>query len=149
MKQARVLHKALTVVVLLSLVLVSCGAPPATLSPTVESTQAPTEAATDAPTKAASTRGQGGTLTMLYFQAPTIVNPHLSVGDKDLAASRITYEPLANFDKNGNMIPILAAEVPTIDNGELAKDGPKKLMNTETDARMRQIELVSFVGLRV
>ncbi|HXQ35668.1 MAG TPA: hypothetical protein VN843_16755, partial [Anaerolineales bacterium] len=119
MKQARVLHKALTVVVLLSLVLVSCGAPPATLSPTVESTQAPTEAATDAPTKAASTRGQGGTLTMLYFQAPTIVNPHLSVGDKDLAASRITYEPLANFDKNGNMIPILAAEVPTIDNGEL------------------------------
>lgn len=135
MKQVRVFHKALMVVVLLSLVLVSCGAPPATLPATVESAQVPTEAATEAPTKAASTRGQGGTLTMLYFQAPTIVNPHLSVGDKDLAASRITYEPLANFDKNGNMIPILAAEIPTIDNGELAKDGTSVTWKLKQDVK--------------
>jgi peptide/nickel transport system substrate-binding protein len=135
MKQARVFYKSVMAVVLLSLVLVSCGAPAATLPPTAEPTQVPTEVATEAPTEAAPTRGQGGTLTMLYFQAPTIVNPHLSVGDKDLAASRITYEPLANFDRDGNMVPILAAEIPTIDNGELAKDGTSVTWKLQQDVK--------------
>jgi peptide/nickel transport system substrate-binding protein len=135
MKQARVFQKALMGVVLLSLVLVSCGAPPATLPPTVESTHQPTEAATETPTEAAPARGQGGTLTLLYFQAPTIVNPHLSVGDKDLAASRITYEPLANFDKNGNMVPLLAVEIPSIENGQLASDGTSVTWKLKQDVK--------------
>jgi peptide/nickel transport system substrate-binding protein len=135
MKQSKVFHKVLMVVVLLSLVLVGCGAPTATLPPTVEPTQVPTEAATEAPTETAPTRGQGGTLTLLYFQAPTIVNPHLSVGDKDLAASRITYEPLANFDKDGNMIPLLAAEIPSLDNGELASDGTSVTWKLRQDVK--------------
>ena len=50
-----------------------------------------------------------GTLRLFYWQAPTIVNPHLSPGTKDLSASRITYEPLASYDKDGNMMPFLAA----------------------------------------
>jgi len=100
-------------------ILTSCRGVPATPPPTVAPAQIVTEISE--PTK--STRGQGGTLTLLYFQAPTIVNPHLSVGDKDLEASRITYEPLANFDKSGNMVPLLAAEIPSIDNGDLASDG--------------------------
>jgi peptide/nickel transport system substrate-binding protein len=62
-------------------------------------------------------------LTLLYFQAPTVVNPHLSPGTKDLSASRITYEPLASFDKDGELIPILAAEVPSLENGQVAADG--------------------------
>ena len=33
------------------------------------------------------------TLKLLYWQAPTILNPHLSTGTKDLEASRITLEP--------------------------------------------------------
>ena len=102
MKQARVFQKALMVMMLLTFVLVGCGAPAATLPPTAEPTQALTEVPTNVPTEIVPTRGQGGTLTMLYFQAPTIVNPHLSVGDKDLEASRLAYEPLANFDKGCN-----------------------------------------------
>src|SRR5437773_9522335 len=42
-------------------------------------------------------RGGGGALRLLYWQAPTILNPHLAVGVKDVAASRIFYEPLADF----------------------------------------------------
>jgi len=101
------------------LILTGCGGAPATPSPTVAPTQAPTEA----PTAAVPTRGQGGTLTLLYFQAPTMVNPHLSSGTKDLSASRITYEPLASFDKNAELVPFLAAEVPSLENGQVAEDG--------------------------
>lgn len=123
--------KTIIIGLTLFMVLASCGTPTATPPPTAEPTQAPTET----PTEAAPTRGQGGTLTLLYFQAPTIVNPHLSVGDKDLAASRITYEPLANFDKSGNMVPILAAEIPTIDNGELASDGTSVTWKLKQDVK--------------
>jgi len=96
-----------------------CGGAPATPPSTV----VPTEVVSKAPTVAALTRGQGGTLTLLYFQAPTIVNPHLSPGTKDLSASRITYEPLASFDKDSKLIPFLAAEAPSLENGQVAADG--------------------------
>jgi len=115
----------------LMLHLTSCA--PTAIEPLA--TVGPTQAATEAPTEVAPTRGQGGILTMLYFQAPTIVNPHLSVGDKDLEASRITYEPLANFDKDGNMLPILAAEIPTIDNGQLASDGTSVTWQLKQDVK--------------
>jgi peptide/nickel transport system substrate-binding protein len=68
-------------------------------------------------------RGVGGTLRLLYWQAPTILNPHLTTGTKDLAACRITYEPLASYDKDGNLIPFLAAEIPSLENGGIAPDG--------------------------
>lgn len=112
-------------------ILVGCGAPEANLPPTAE----PTETATEAPAQASSARGQGGTLTLLYFQAPTTVNPHLSQGDKDLSASRITYEPLASFNKDGVMIPILAAEIPSLDNGDLAADGAYVTWRLRQDVR--------------
>ncbi len=63
------------------------------------------------------------TLKLLYWQAPTILNPHLSTGFKDSEASRITLEPLASFDNDGNMVLFLAAEEPTLDNGGVAADG--------------------------
>jgi peptide/nickel transport system substrate-binding protein len=67
--------------------------------------------------------GGSDTLKLLYWQAPTILNPHLSQGLKDLNASRITYEPLASYDKTGKLIPFLAEEIPSLDNGGLARDG--------------------------
>ncbi|RMF22189.1 MAG: peptide ABC transporter substrate-binding protein, partial [Cyanobacteria bacterium J083] len=62
-------------------------------------------------------------LKLLYWQAPTILNPHLSTGSKDLEASRITLEPLATFNNEGEMLPVLAAEIPSQDNGGVSKDG--------------------------
>jgi len=68
-------------------------------------------------------RGGGGRLRSLAVFAPTLLNPRLALGLKDWAASRIFYEPLASFDAEGELTPILAREIPTVDNGGVAKDG--------------------------
>jgi peptide/nickel transport system substrate-binding protein len=67
--------------------------------------------------------GGGGPLKILLWQAPTLLNPHFAIGTKDQIASRIFFEPLAGWDKEGNLIPCLAAEVPSKANGGLAADG--------------------------
>ena len=71
-----------------------------------------------APTK----RGGGGQLKVLWWQSPTLLNPHFAVGTKDQDGSRIFYEPLASFDPDGNIVPLLAEEVPSLQNGGLSKD---------------------------
>ncbi|MFN3500163.1 MAG: CoA-transferase, partial [Pannonibacter indicus] len=48
--------------------------------------------------------GGGGPLKMLLWQAPTLLNPHFASGTKDQIASRVFYEPLAGWDKEGNLI---------------------------------------------
>jgi peptide/nickel transport system substrate-binding protein len=68
-------------------------------------------------------RGGGGALKVLWWQGATLLNPHFAVGTKDQDGSRIFYEPLASWDPDGNMAPILAAEIPTEQNGGVAKDG--------------------------
>jgi len=68
-------------------------------------------------------RGSGGPLKVLWWQAPTLLNPHFATGTKDQDASRIFYEPLCSFDPDGNLVPILAQEVPSLQNGGLSKDG--------------------------
>jgi peptide/nickel transport system substrate-binding protein len=68
-------------------------------------------------------RGGGGTLKLLWWQGPTLPNPHINNGTKDFDASRIFYEPLAEWDADANLVPVLAAEIPTVDNGAVAKDG--------------------------
>ena len=68
-------------------------------------------------------RGGGGALRLLYWQAPTLPNAHFGVGSKDQEAARVFYEPLAAWDADGNLVPILAAEVPSLENGAVARDG--------------------------
>jgi peptide/nickel transport system substrate-binding protein len=68
-------------------------------------------------------RGGGGKLRLLWWQAPVILNPHLSSGTKDFDASRVVSEPLAAYDVDANFVPILAAEIPSFENGGLARDG--------------------------
>ena len=132
MRDSKIFHKALTVGLLLVFVTVGCGTPAATpLPPTAE----PIQAATEAPTETQPARGQGGTLTLLYFQAPTVVNPHLSPGTKDLSASRLTYEPLASFDKDSQLTPFLAAEVPSLENGQVAADGSSVTWKLKQDIK--------------
>src|SRR5712671_7677178 len=71
------------------------------------------------PTKA----GGGGLLKILYWQAVTLLNPHFAIGTKDQDGARIFYEPLAGWDADGEMFPVLAAEIPNRENGGLAADG--------------------------
>ncbi len=67
--------------------------------------------------------GGGGSLKTLFWQGPTLLNPHFAVGTKDQEGSRIFYEPLAGWDPDGNLVPMLAAEIPDAENGGVAKDG--------------------------
>ena len=68
-------------------------------------------------------RGGGGTLKLIYWQAPVHLNPHYAGGTKDQDASYIFYQPLAGWDTEGNLVPMLAAEIPTRANGGVAADG--------------------------
>src|SRR5215216_5973953 len=64
-------------------------------------------------------RGGGGSLKILWWQGATLLNPHFAVGTKDQDGSRIFYEPLAAWDPEGFLHPILAAEIPDLENGGL------------------------------
>jgi peptide/nickel transport system substrate-binding protein len=81
--------------------------------------QAQTKTAPYKPTK----RGGGGQLKTLWWQGATLLNPHFATGTKDQDGSRIFYEPLASWDPDGNLSPNLAAEIPTVQNGGVSKDG--------------------------
>jgi len=67
--------------------------------------------------------GGGGALKTLFWQGPTLLNPHFAVGLKDSEGCRIFYEPLAAWDPEGNLVPVLAAEIPDLENGGVAGDG--------------------------
>ena len=68
-------------------------------------------------------RGGGGTLKALWWQGATLLQPHFANGTKDQEGSRIFYESLAAWDADGNLLPVLAAEIPSRDNGGLSADG--------------------------
>lgn len=89
------------------------------LGPDMAAAQTKSAADDFVPTK----RGGGGKLKLLWWQAPTTLNVHLASGGKDYDASRVIYEPLAALDGDANLVPILAAEIPSLANGGLSKDG--------------------------
>jgi peptide/nickel transport system substrate-binding protein len=68
-------------------------------------------------------RGGGGLLKVLWWQGPTLLNPHFAVGTKDQDGSRLFYEPLAAWDRAGDLRAKLAANIPSRENGQLAADG--------------------------
>jgi len=68
-------------------------------------------------------RGGGGALRALWWQAATLLNPHLTSGLKDADGARLCYEPLASFDPDGALVPVLAQEIPSVENGAVARDG--------------------------
>ena len=68
-------------------------------------------------------RGGGGQLKVLYWQASTLLNPHFAVGTTNQDASRVFYEPLAGWAADGTLHPVLAAEIPSLENGGLSADG--------------------------
>jgi len=76
-----------------------------------------------APAYKPTRRGGGGALRAIFWQGPTLLQPHFAGGTKDQEAARIFYEPLAVWDNDGNLVPILAAEIPSLANGGVAADG--------------------------
>lgn len=62
------------------------------------------------------------TLNILYWQAVSILNPYLSSGTKDFHAGSLILEPLANYTPEGVLVPVLAAEIPSLENGGISED---------------------------
>ena len=69
------------------------------------------------------TRGAGGEVRIIQYQAPTILSPHVSTGYKDYDAARIVVEPLLDYLPDSSLFGVLLEEVPSIENGLLAEDG--------------------------
>jgi peptide/nickel transport system substrate-binding protein len=68
------------------------------------------------------TRGEGGELRLIQWQAPSMLSPHVSTGEKDYIAAQLVVEPLMHYLPDGSLIPHLITEVPTVENGLLAED---------------------------
>ncbi|MCY3573992.1 MAG: peptide ABC transporter substrate-binding protein [Chloroflexi bacterium] len=61
-------------------------------------------------------------VTILYWQAVSILNPYLSGGTKDFDAAALIVEPLASIDPDGVIVPTLAESIPTLENGGVSED---------------------------
>ena len=80
-------------------------------------------AQTAAPAYAPTKRGGGGHLRLLFWQGPTLLNPHFATGVKDNEGSNLFHETLVRWDADANLEPCLAAEIPSRENGGVAADG--------------------------
>ena len=73
-------------------------------------------------TMAMAQQGRDGHVNIIYWQAPSTLNPFLSGGTKDVESASLVIEPLARYDADGNMVPWLAAGIPTVSNGGVSAD---------------------------
>ena len=95
---------------------------------TATATPSSDAASTHTPSSEASTTSSGEeggyekVLNILYWQSASHANPYLSDGFKEIDAGAPTLEPLANYDPDGNLVPNLAEEIPTVTNGGVAED---------------------------
>ncbi|WP_377274517.1 peptide ABC transporter substrate-binding protein [Rhizobium sp. R86522] len=67
-------------------------------------------------------RGTDGDLKIIFWQAVSTMNPYLSGGTKEVYAASMVIEPLARYDETGALVPMLATEIPTVENGGVAAD---------------------------
>ncbi|MEO1638104.1 MAG: peptide ABC transporter substrate-binding protein [Pseudomonadota bacterium] len=67
-------------------------------------------------------RGRDGEVKIIYWQAPSILNPYLSGGTKDIESASLVIEPLARYNTVGELVPWLVDEVPTVANGGVSED---------------------------
>jgi len=74
------------------------------------------------PFSAMAERGASGHVSIIYWQAPSILNPYLSGGTKDVDSSNIILEPLARYNEEGILVPWLAESIPTVENGGVSED---------------------------
>jgi len=66
---------------------------------------------------------EGEPIQLALYQEPESVNPYLSVATVANIVSTLVYEALLDIAPDGEFIPVLAAEVPSVANGGLSEDG--------------------------
>jgi peptide/nickel transport system substrate-binding protein len=117
----RNLYLLLSLVVLASMMLAACGGaapateqPPPMTEPPVATEPAATEPA--APTFK-------GTATITFVQEPDNLNPMYTDMSFSGYLRPFYLKPSWDFDENGKPVPVLAKEIPSLDNGGLTEDG--------------------------
>lgn len=104
---------------LLAMLFAACAAPASAPTTGGEAPAAPA-AASNLPAEPG--RGTDGTVTLVYWQEVSILNPYLASGTKDFHAASLILEPLLEFDQDSQLVPALAVEVPTVENGGVSED---------------------------
>lgn len=61
-------------------------------------------------------------MKLTFPQAVSIMNPYLSGGTKDIYAASMVLEPLAGLTPEGELVPKLVTEIPTLENGGISAD---------------------------
>lgn len=64
-----------------------------------------------------------GQIVVGFSQEPTVFNPHLLHIEVDEGVHFAIFDPLFDVDAKGNFYPLLAKEVPTVENGGVSADG--------------------------
>ncbi len=109
--------------VLVLLIIVACGgdatATPASIFPTA--TAAPT--ATSVPTATIPPTPSSPLLRLNLGGEPSTLDPQLASSLLEFSVLRQLSEGLLGFDKDLHLIPLVAAEVPTVQNGGISEDG--------------------------
>ena len=115
----RIFFVVLSVLVVSSFLLSACGTP-ATEVPSEpvapEATEAPAPTEVPAPTFS-------GTATITFVQEPDNLNPMYTSMSFSGYLRPFYLKPSWDFDENGNPVPVLVKEIPSVDNGGVSADG--------------------------
>ncbi|MCB0183359.1 MAG: peptide ABC transporter substrate-binding protein, partial [Caldilineaceae bacterium] len=106
-----------TFVLVLALVFAACAP---TASPAPSQAEPSGDDAAAAP--ATSADGEKQIIYALY-QEPELLNPYIATQTAAGEANTFIIEGLLSVDPDGNRFPVLAQEVPSIDNGLVSEDG--------------------------
>jgi peptide/nickel transport system substrate-binding protein len=126
----RNLYILLSLIVLASMVLAACGTKPteAPVAPVV--TEAPVVAPTEPPAPTFS-----GTATITFVQEPDNLNPMYTSMSFSGYLRPFYLKPSWDFDENGKPVPVLAAEIPSAENGGLSADGKTVTIKLRDDVK--------------
>ncbi len=104
----------LSLLTLLALVVTACATP--AVAPTVDGGDGAADAA------AAPAKGDKQIIYALY-QEPELLNPYIATQTAAGEANQFIIEGLLGVDPDGNRFPVLAKEVPSLENGLVSEDG--------------------------
>jgi len=132
----RNLNILLSLVVLASMTLAACGGA-ATEAPAA-ATEAPVTNVTEAPATAVPTEAPptfNGIATITFTQEPDSLSPMYTSMWFSSITRQFWNQGLWTFDDTNGAVPILAAEIPTVENGGVSADGKTITVKIREDAK--------------
>ncbi len=107
----------------LALVVAACGGAATETTEAPGATPEEPTTGTEAPADDDEEMADGGQVTIGLFQEPDNLNPMFAVQTASRIVRDMTLEGLLDADPDGNYVPILVKEVPSVENGGISADG--------------------------